>query len=78
MIWANTFKANWPIPQYEQYLRYCYFTPEELKIIELKRNTKTDVAISYELGYGGSTRTIERRISDIRKKISHADSVLLN
>lgn len=54
--------------EYQRFMGRCPFTDEEIKVLELRRRGKSVVQIS--IGLNLSTRTVDRRIKDIIRKIN--------
>lgn len=54
--------------EYQRFMERCPFTDEEIKVLELRRRGKSVVQIS--IGLNLSTRTVDRRIKDIIRKIN--------
>lgn len=60
-------------PDVDYLKEICNFTDEELLIIENLRNNKSNEEIARKMGY--SSRTVDRRISEIKKKVEKARNI---
>lgn len=59
-------------PECDKFRRYCNFTPEELIIFNLRVQDTSLVALQerlHEMNIPMSARTLDRRLSSIKKKI---------
>lgn len=60
-------KTEFTEPECENYRRKCNFTPEERAVFDLAVQNYSNIAIAMKLGM--SPRTVDRRISAVKKKI---------